>query len=453
MNFVILDMEWNGALSRKEKKFLNEIIEFGAVKFNEKMEITDNFSMLVKPQINKRISGKVKNLTHISNEELQGGYTFTHVLSKFRKFAGDSVIMTWGRSDIKSLIDNHEYYLKSERVDFMKKYADIQVYCEMCLGVDMTKQIGLQAAAEMLDICQDGVEHHRAYDDSLLTYECFKRLYDREKFLPYIEDATSDDFYGRMLFKTTVILDLNDPAIDKSQLFFDCAHCGKRAEQKSKWTLKNRSFRADFVCPSCGREFCGRIQFKQKYDGIVVSKKLIYKEDSSGASSASIFAACVIEDIKTCKVLLLNTAQSDAQGINEKSLPIGELENGESITQAVTRIITQQVDMETEPPVVCGILNKNNLETLEREIIFLYKAKVFEGDASSAPENQSVVWESIHDNPIDLIDEESDCSEDSRLAVSVPSNDLEALLKIYSAREFTEIFAVKQDSESDWTYL
>ena len=78
---------------------------------------------------------------------------------------------------------------------------------------------------------------------------------------------------------------------------------------------------------------------------------------------------------------------------------------------------------------------------------------MFEGDASSAPENQSVVWESIHDNPIDLIDEESDCSEDSRLAVSVPSNDLEALLKIYSAREFTEIFAVKQDSESDWTYL
>ena len=32
MNFVILDLEWNGSYSKRDKKFYNEIIEFGAVK-------------------------------------------------------------------------------------------------------------------------------------------------------------------------------------------------------------------------------------------------------------------------------------------------------------------------------------------------------------------------------------------------------------------------------------
>ena len=35
MDFVILDLEWNGTYSRRLKGFMNEIIEFGAVKVNE----------------------------------------------------------------------------------------------------------------------------------------------------------------------------------------------------------------------------------------------------------------------------------------------------------------------------------------------------------------------------------------------------------------------------------
>ena len=35
MNFVILDLEWNGTYSRRLKGFMNEIIEFGAVKVDK----------------------------------------------------------------------------------------------------------------------------------------------------------------------------------------------------------------------------------------------------------------------------------------------------------------------------------------------------------------------------------------------------------------------------------
>ena len=33
MEIVILDLEWNAAFSRRTQAYLNEIIEFGAVKF------------------------------------------------------------------------------------------------------------------------------------------------------------------------------------------------------------------------------------------------------------------------------------------------------------------------------------------------------------------------------------------------------------------------------------
>lgn len=53
MNIVILDLEWNGAYSRRLHGFINEIIEFGAVKLDAQLNITDRFSCFVKPQVTK----------------------------------------------------------------------------------------------------------------------------------------------------------------------------------------------------------------------------------------------------------------------------------------------------------------------------------------------------------------------------------------------------------------
>ena len=60
MNFVILDLEWNGTYSRRIKSFINEIIEFGAVKVDEQLHIIDTFEALVRPQVGKKISGKIR---------------------------------------------------------------------------------------------------------------------------------------------------------------------------------------------------------------------------------------------------------------------------------------------------------------------------------------------------------------------------------------------------------
>ena len=60
MKLVILDLEWNGTYSRRLKGFINEIIEFGAVMTNDRLEVIDTFEVLVRPQVGKKISGKIE---------------------------------------------------------------------------------------------------------------------------------------------------------------------------------------------------------------------------------------------------------------------------------------------------------------------------------------------------------------------------------------------------------
>lgn len=274
MEYVILDLEWNGTFSKKLKGFFNEIIEFGAVRLDHTLKRLDSFSMLVRPQIGKRISGKVKTLTNISNEELDLGAPFTQVLSKFRRFLGDAVLMTWGTSDILALMENNRYYTGSDRMPFLRRYVDLQKYCERKLYYEPGKQMGLSTAAQLLGIDEEGVEHHRALEDSLLSAECLRRLYDPQALEGFIQDAACDEFYRRMNFKTIILCDLNHPLIRRADMSFNCDLCGRRARRVSEWDLKNKSYRALFRCEHCRHEFRGRIQFKLKYEGVVVKKKI-----------------------------------------------------------------------------------------------------------------------------------------------------------------------------------
>ena len=213
MNFVILDLEWNGTYSRRLKGFMNEIIEFGAVKVDECLHVLDTFDALVRPQVGKKISGKIKTLTNITNEELANGLQFMQVMSRFRKWMGDAVLMTWGTSDILALIENSRYFCGSERIPFLKQYVDLQSYCEQMLHYDATKQMGLSTSAQLLGINEEDIAHHRAMDDSMLSLRCLQKLYQKEALVPFIQDARTDAFYEKITFKTMIICDLTNPLI------------------------------------------------------------------------------------------------------------------------------------------------------------------------------------------------------------------------------------------------
>ena len=116
MQFIIMDLEWNNAYCKKLKGYINEIIEFGACKVDKDFNVIDEFSVIVKAQVGKKLQGRVKALTHITNEDISNGVPFFKALSMFRNWVGDdeNVFFSWGDGDIRTLIKNYEFFLKKK---------------------------------------------------------------------------------------------------------------------------------------------------------------------------------------------------------------------------------------------------------------------------------------------------------------------------------------------------
>ena len=180
--------------------------------------------------------------------------------------------MTWGVTDIQTLISNNEYYNKNRTLSFLNEYINLQSYCEMCLKrEDASKQMGLAAAAELLNLEFDGNSLHNALDDSMLAYKCLKELYDPDKIKKFVKKADAD-FYNRICFKNIFICDNENPLIDKKQLYAVCPVCGVKGRRLNCWQMKN--------CDFCRIKFEGRVQFKLKYEGMQV-RRSSYRRDNA----------------------------------------------------------------------------------------------------------------------------------------------------------------------------
>ena len=84
MNFIIFDLEWNNAYNYKLKRGMNEIIEIGAVKLDENLDVVDTFKQLIKPQLSRKLGSRFKNLTHITIDEINdNGIPFEKAFDDF----------------------------------------------------------------------------------------------------------------------------------------------------------------------------------------------------------------------------------------------------------------------------------------------------------------------------------------------------------------------------------
>jgi inhibitor of KinA sporulation pathway (predicted exonuclease) len=280
MTFIILDLEWNGAYSKRARGYFNEIIEIGAIKMNESMELIDTFHAVIRPVVSRKLSSIVQNLTGIEEEELDEGQPFSRAISQFRKWIADpsAVIMTWSTTDLMVMIENCRYFLKQEQIPFMNKYADLQAYFHSRMGSVSSQQTGLSKACEMLKISDDELDMHRALDDSILTGKVFACIYDNQSFQQFVYN-TDDEFYKRLTFKTTIISDLENEHVKISKLKFKCSICDRPIKRISEWNFRNRAFYSDFRCKHCNKKYTARVQVKLKYDGAETNKKLTPKPE------------------------------------------------------------------------------------------------------------------------------------------------------------------------------
>ncbi|MDD6271819.1 MAG: exonuclease domain-containing protein [Ruminococcus sp.] len=273
MQYVVMDLEWNTAYCKKFGCFFNEIIEIGAVKLDENFNIKDSASVIVKPQIGKKLRGRVKDLTHITNEDISSGISFEEAVKGFSEWLGDeeNTFLTWGDGDIRVFSKNYEYFFNIDALPFIDNYADAQKYCQSFIDAPSGQQIGLASACEKLGVNPEDFSHHRALDDSLMTVECIKKVYDSAKLQKYIRKCDTA-FYKKLSFKPYVIKDLNDPDIDRSKLKCVCDTCGGKVVKKKKWGFVNNSFRAEFYCPNCDKNFRVSVRYKRYFDRVEAKK-------------------------------------------------------------------------------------------------------------------------------------------------------------------------------------
>lgn len=286
MKYIILDLEWNTAFVKKTGSFLNEIIEVGAVMTDENFNVIDTFTQIIKPKCAKKLSSKVKKLTHIQNSDLVDGKPFAQVMTSFRKWigGGDSVICTWGDTDIRTLVDNFKLFTGANHVPFMKKYCNLQAYVQSAFTPTLAHQPGLAHVAQELGINTEELELHRALTDCALTVQCIQKL-DNKNLLKTFIHKCDTEFYKKLFFKPKVISDIKNPLVDKKQFCGNCPECNRPLTIQGDWIFKSSFFRAPHICENCDKPYSVNIRFKLLFDELEIKKRIdpiVPKESTEG---------------------------------------------------------------------------------------------------------------------------------------------------------------------------
>lgn len=255
MNYIILDMEWNQALSnaqmvRSPVMLYGEIIQIGAIKVNSRFEYLDKIKINVRPQYYKIMNPHVEKITGISGAQLKTGETFQTAFKRFSEWCADGNefrFITWGFDDLGILADNLALY--GLDTSFGADYINLQLIYNRQIKSEHL-QCALSTAAESLGIPLD-VQVHDAFNDAFLTYEVCKKL---DMALGIAEYAQYAATISKPVYKDAIegISDpkkmLNDPRVTA----IECPRCGARLDFRD-WIFGGKGCRSIAKCGDCGK--------------------------------------------------------------------------------------------------------------------------------------------------------------------------------------------------------
>ena len=179
MSYVVVDLEWNQAMSSKSSVFnklpihlRGEIIEIGAVKLDENMRPAEELTIDVKPVYFKRMHYKVKKITGFDKERLAHGIAFADALAELREFCGDDVtFITWGCDDQGILEQN--IIIHDLDWDWISGWVNLQLIYNVQTG-GVKNQKSLASAMEHFEIEQTRVAHDALGDAYNTALVCTK---------------------------------------------------------------------------------------------------------------------------------------------------------------------------------------------------------------------------------------------------------------------------------------
>lgn len=297
MNYVVVDLEWNQAMSSKSSVFNKlpihlggEIIEIGAVKLNEDMTPGEEFTIDVKPVYFRRMHYKVKKITGFDKDRLAQGESFPDALEKFRQWCGDDVrFITWGCDDQRIMEQN--IIIHDLDWDWIDSWINLQLIYNVQTGGDKNQK-SLASAMEHFEIEQTRVAHD-ALGDAYNTALVASRLDMAEGLATY--DEAAQILASRMPnYKPPVDNDAPEAISHESFAGFEskavafadprlgqpvCPVCGGQMPG-AKWVNQgDQRYMNIFSCEEHGTYLC-RVKFHKENEGQSWSAgRLMYEAD------------------------------------------------------------------------------------------------------------------------------------------------------------------------------
>lgn len=297
MNYVVVDLEWNQAMSSKSSVFnklpihlRGEIIEIGAVKLTEDMQPGEEFTVDVKPVYFRRMHYKVKKITGFDKERLAQGIAFADAMEQFRAWCGDDVtFITWGCDDQGIMEQN--IIIHDLDWDWIAGWINLQLIYNLQTGGDKNQK-SLASAMEHFEIEQTRVAHD-ALGDAYNTALVCSRL-DMEEGLRLYPEA------GKILASRmpnykpprentgpeALLHESFEGFVSKAAAFADpritelvCPVCGEKLPG-SKWVNQgDQRYMNIFSCPEHGNYLVRARFHKNADDNSWTANKLVYQAD------------------------------------------------------------------------------------------------------------------------------------------------------------------------------
>ena len=273
MNYIIFDLEWNRFTKAVKLRCPDEIVQIGAVKYNERMEYISSFNRYISPVLYKKMEPTVQKLTGLSISILKKeGIPFADAIAEFVDFIGaDAVVMSWGSQDADILRKNCGYFCKEMPTTFMKKFADVQRYVTHIISENGNNQVGVKTAADKLLVPYEETKLHDALVDAEISGKVFARIFNRDKFKKYIVDASNKT----NSFKDVPITDLSCKLIDKSVFKIRCPECGRVIRKHNAWSLSGSKFISCQTCRRCKKKYFCSVEILKSYGNVIKYKKKI----------------------------------------------------------------------------------------------------------------------------------------------------------------------------------
>jgi len=293
MAYIVLDLEWNQAMSSNASIYNylpihlgGEIIQIGAVKLDENFCPAEEFQSDVKPVYFRRMHYKVKKLTGIDKERLSHGETFPVVFDRFREWCGDgAVFITWGYDDRRIMEQN--IIVHDLDWDWIDQWVNLQLIYNVQTGGDKNQK-SLATAMEHFGIEQTRVAHDAlgdAYNTALvcskLDFETGYAHYDEatrqlSTRLPREPQKEGTDALEHRAF--TGYAARSEAFADEEVTKLCCPDCGKAMEVPRWVNQGDRRYMSLLQCEEHGK-FLVRLKFRKTEEEDWAVNRIVYRAD------------------------------------------------------------------------------------------------------------------------------------------------------------------------------